>query len=90
MSFGVHEAASKAFSKNGGESWLRFNSFGLAKALVRGNIECLRLMSTDKHKNYLAAMRAEAIAYYLKLAATPPTAKKSKKASKPQSGGNHE
>lgn len=46
--FGVELPASKAFSKNGGESWRRFNSLGMARAAARDNLLCLKLMKLPK------------------------------------------
>ena len=64
MQFGVHEPASKAFSTNGGESWLRYHSVDMQKAMIRDNIETLKLMRSERFIAYRSNLRAYQMEFY--------------------------
>jgi len=59
MEFGVHESAIRSLSPNGGESNLRYLSIQARKAIIQDNIECLRLMRSDRFKSLLESRRKE-------------------------------
>ena len=62
--FGVHESAIKSMSVHGGESNLRYVSVEARKSIIKDNIECIKLMRTERFRQHLDKMNAEAIKYY--------------------------
>lgn len=66
MEFGIHSPASKAFSKNGGESWDSFQSNSMRKNLIKDNIEVLKLMRTNDFREVLDKRNEKMKQFYKK------------------------
>lgn len=66
MVFGVHEVY--ALARTPGVSYLRHyavNNSDMAKAMVRDNIECLKLMRTERFLNHIKFNNLQTAPYYL-------------------------